>query len=449
MSVRLVRLALIAALFAPALLPAQLPRSTGQPVNRAPDKNAAQIMITSFQSNDFLKSKKGSGALAAEEMRRQVARAFSPEELYVTPRERLRTNWEHSPFPQEEVDLHPYDAHALAIMLRTDEYIVGSIVRTGARFRVEADLVLTRDLKARQPLGVGEDEKIGDAIKSLVRELKEARKQMDGERKCKNAAREGRYPEAIEFANAAIASYPKATLARMCLLSVLSVAKAPPREVEQVARELVRLDPRSNVGLNILADVYRQTNQRDSLTMVLARIMRNDTGDTLHAGKIREDSPQYQEKTPAEVVASARKRIVAGDTTEGVRTTIIEQADLLSNRGKLAQNDPATATQQFEEALGMLNYADSVVTRAQKARVNSLKIIVNVALAHLKFTAAVRANSCALAKEADRFALEALLGIPVGAHATTSPQAQWTNQAVRIHMEIEQFVAARPICRQG
>lgn len=272
MSSRHLGLAAIGALMAPAVLAAQLPRSTGVQ-NRAPDKNASQIMITAFKSVE--KGPNNIGARAAEEMRNKVDGAFPFKQVYVIPVERINPQLEASQFPTTEA-LEPHDSKALAGMLRADEYIAGEITKTATGFRTTADLVLTRDINARQPLGVGEAPKIGDAINILVKEMKEARKQLDGEKKCTNAAREGKFAEAKTFAQEAITAYPKSTLARMCLASVLYTSKAPTPEVVAVARELSSLDSRSNVGLRYLVEAYRTAKQNDSLVMVLSQMMKND-----------------------------------------------------------------------------------------------------------------------------------------------------------------------------
>ena len=209
-------------------------------------------------------------------MRRKVDGAFPFKQVYVVPVERIDPQLIASQFSTTEA-LEPHDAKALAIMLRADEYVAGEVAHAGTGFRASADLVLTRDITARQPLGVGDAPKMGEALNILVREMKEARKQMDGEKKCRSAALTSNFPQAIEFANAAIVAYPKATLARMCLVSVLNVSKAPSADVVKVARELVSLDPRSNVGLKYLADAYRKdSTQSDSLVLVLTQMMRNE-----------------------------------------------------------------------------------------------------------------------------------------------------------------------------
>lgn len=239
-----------AALIVPVTLAAQIPRSAA-PVHRAPDKNATQILIHTFKSADR-SPRPTLGAKAAAEMRKQLTDAFPAKDVYVIPEHALECCRGHGQFDTEEI-LAPHDAKALASMLRADEYVVGSIERTSKDgYRVQAELALTRDFDARQPLGFAESQSMSDAIRILVREMKEARKQMAGDRKCTSTVREGLYQEAIQHARGAIAAYPKATIARMCLALAFNVSKAPQDSVLKVAREILALDPRNSFALRLL-----------------------------------------------------------------------------------------------------------------------------------------------------------------------------------------------------
>lgn len=277
MTLRRLGLTAVGAMAVPALLSAQSGFSRSQ-ANSAPDKDATQIMITSFKTADRAeneKKEKGIGYMASDEMRRKVDAAFGTKQVYVVPVERINPQLQASQFSTTE-GLEAHDAKQLAVMLRAEEFVMGTAERTPTGYKVTADMVLSRDLSARQPLGVGEAPKLGDAVSILVREMKEARKQSDGEKKCTNAARDGKFAEAKGFAEAAIVAYPKATLARMCLLAVLSRSKAPQGEIAKVARELATLDPRSNVALAYLADTYRAKKESDSLVVVLTNMLRNE-----------------------------------------------------------------------------------------------------------------------------------------------------------------------------
>ncbi|MEO7999267.1 MAG: hypothetical protein ABI852_17585, partial [Gemmatimonadaceae bacterium] len=196
MTLRRLGISAVGAMAIPALLSAQQAGYGVAQANRAPDKDATQIMITSFKTFDTAendKKEKGIAYLSSDEMRKKVESAFPYKQVYVVPVERINPNLIASQFSTTE-GLESHDAKQLAVMLRADEFTMGTVERTATGYKATADLVLTRDLSARQPLGVAEAPKLGDAIGILVKEMKEARKQSDGEKKCTNAARDGKYP---------------------------------------------------------------------------------------------------------------------------------------------------------------------------------------------------------------------------------------------------------------
>ncbi|MEP6833212.1 MAG: hypothetical protein ABJB74_07445 [Gemmatimonas sp.] len=278
MATRRLGLTALAALAVPAVLAAQ-PGRVGSLNNRAPEKDASLVMITSFKaptSENPLKDK-GIGYLAAEEMRKKVEDAFPAKQIYVFPVDRINPQLQASNFSTTE-GLTIHDAKQLAIIMRADEFIQGSATRTATGVKVEADLVLSRDINALQPLGVAEAPRVGDAVAVLVKELKEARKQLDGEKKCYAAARDQKFDAAIQFAKDGIAAYPKATIARACLLNSLYSSKAPMADVVKVAQDLVALDPRSLTALKFIAQSYRDggESKSDSLVITLVRMMQLD-----------------------------------------------------------------------------------------------------------------------------------------------------------------------------
>jgi len=292
MTIRRLGVAAVVLAALPALLAAQA-QKLGSLSNRAPDKDASQLMITSFKvldKSENNKKEKGLAYLAGEEMRKRVDDAFSPKLVWVIPVERLNQQLDASNFPTTE-GLAIHDAKALGGIIRADEFIQGTAVKTATGVRVDADLVLTRDIAARQPLGFYEAPKLGDAIAGLVKELKDARKQLDGEKKCMSAARDQKWDVAIQFANAGIAAYPKSTLARACLLNVLYSSKAPIADVVKVAKELAAIDPRSTTALKFVAQGFREggAEKSDSLVMTLLSWMQADPTNTqLQVDAIRE-----------------------------------------------------------------------------------------------------------------------------------------------------------------
>jgi hypothetical protein len=238
--------------------------------NRVPDPNAVQIMVPVFRSAD-----RRLAVDAATAVRSRIDQDFSAKQLYATPAQNLTANLEASGFSTTEA-LLPHDAKALANLLRADEYLQGAVSRGPAGFRLEASLVLQRDNSLVQPLGVFEAGSMNAAAALLTKELKEARKQIDGEKRCTSNARDGKFAEAIAAAKEGIAAYPKATLARICLARVLETQKASAEEQLAVGREIVNIDPKSRPGLTVLANSYKALNNQDSAVVSLTRLLSTD-----------------------------------------------------------------------------------------------------------------------------------------------------------------------------
>jgi tetratricopeptide (TPR) repeat protein len=215
------------------------------------------------------------GVQASDAVRSRINSEFPFKQVYVLPKTDINATLEASGFSITDA-LEPHDQRALATLLRADEYVTGSATKTATGVKVEAALVLARDNALVQPVGTYDAKNLGEAAGLIAKELKEARKQLDAERKCINFAREQKYAEAIAAAKVGITAYPKATLARICHANVLVTQKAPAAEQLAVAREIVDIDPRSRPGLAILAQSYRELNQQDSAVVMLTRLLATD-----------------------------------------------------------------------------------------------------------------------------------------------------------------------------
>ncbi|MBY0489177.1 MAG: hypothetical protein K2R93_05005 [Gemmatimonadaceae bacterium] len=238
--------------------------------NRVPDPNAARVFVATFRSTE-----KGLGVQAADAVRNRMNSDIPFKQMYVLPKQDIVSYLEASGFPVNEA-LEPHDQKALASILRADEYVTGTITKTATGVKVDANLVLARDNLLVQPLGSYEVKGAGDASAPITKELKEARKQLDAEKKCRNAGRAQKYDEAIAAAKEGVTAYPKATLARLCWAQVLISKKAPPAEQLTVAQEILNIDPRSRYALEIAAQSYRDLNQSDSAVVTLTRLLSTD-----------------------------------------------------------------------------------------------------------------------------------------------------------------------------
>ena len=267
-------MAMSGACMVPALLSAQAGFGTpGQ--NRVPDPNAKRVMVTVFKGNGGTPADRAVGVAAADALRSRIGSEFPYKQVYVLPKTEINSYLEASGFPTNDA-LAAHDARALATLVRADEYLVGSATKTASGFKVEANLVLSRDNTLQQPLGSYEAPKMDEAVKGISKELKEARKQLDFEQKCVNSAREKKYDAALAFAKEGIAAYPKATLARICQMNVMIEQKAPEDQLLAIAKEIVAIDPRSRPGLARLAESYRQLKQQDSAVVSLTRLLATD-----------------------------------------------------------------------------------------------------------------------------------------------------------------------------
>ncbi len=250
-----------------------------------PDPNAPRIVVAVFRAAD-----KNGGVQAADAVRSRLQSEFTYRDLYVLPKQDVTNALEQSGFPTNEA-LAPHDARALGQLLRGDEYIVGNVVRDSAGQRVDAQLVLVRDNSLVQPLGSHRVNKPSDAANAIVREFKEAQKQFRAERDCVNAARGRKYAEATAAARRGIASYPRATLARLCLANVYvqqrdqqgqspALVKAFNDSALTVAREVLAIDPLSRPALTVQYAAFQAAGQRDEATSTLLRLVAADPTNT-------------------------------------------------------------------------------------------------------------------------------------------------------------------------
>jgi tetratricopeptide (TPR) repeat protein len=243
---------------------------TAQAYNRVPDPNATRVFVATFKATE-----KGLGVQAADGVRNRMNSDFPYKQVYVLPKQDITATLEASGFPTTEA-LEPHDQRALAVILRADEYVTGTIAKTPTGVKVEANLVLARDNTLVQPLGTFDVKSVGDASSAISKELKEARKQLDAEKKCLNSARAQKYDEAIAAAKEGVTAYPKATLARICWANVLVTKKAPAAEQLEVAKEIVAIDPKSRPGLAIKAQSFRDLKMGDSAVVTLTQLLATD-----------------------------------------------------------------------------------------------------------------------------------------------------------------------------
>src|SRR5215210_2156326 len=181
------------------------------PVLAQSGKTGERVMIPTRQS-----SEKDLGVQAAEAIRGQLTKQTNIRDLVVVPKADINNSLASSGYSTTEA-LAPGDAKALATLVRAPQYLEGTVTKTPAGYRIDSRLIISRDMARGQALPTAQGGKLDDAASQVARAIKDARRQLAGEETCHNAVAQGQYQEGITAARAAMASYPSANIAAVCL----------------------------------------------------------------------------------------------------------------------------------------------------------------------------------------------------------------------------------------
>jgi len=241
---------------------------------RTPNPNAPRLVVGTLRSSD-----KKLSVQASEELRSRFNADIPFRMLTVISSADYKTVVEQSGYPYDEA-LSSGDLGSLAKLLRTDEYIEGTVEKTATGFIIHASLTLTRDAGLTQPLPPAEGDRLARVASALSKSLQDARKQIDHEKKCNMLGRDNKPAEAIAAARAGVAAYPQATIARLCELNVRAGFKQAPDSLIAVALEVLKHDPKSKVALAYAAQAYKDKGDQDQSTEMLVRLLATDPTNT-------------------------------------------------------------------------------------------------------------------------------------------------------------------------
>jgi tetratricopeptide (TPR) repeat protein len=254
-----------------------------------------RLAVMTFQSEE-----PGLGAKAAELLRERIESSYNSRDLYTIPGQDNNNVLEQSGFNPQEA-LPRYEEISLAGYLRADEFITGTITSENGEsgpFRVEAWLVLPRgkDNTAAQPLPIIEEKRLNRAMDRLRDAIREARKQLEGERECRGKAISRDFPTAIAAGRKGIAAYPQSTLARLCVataqyaqfVNATSAADSMSHADSSLAtiQELLQYDSLSVPALRLAADLYgfRGDSARERHTLLT--LIKADPSDSKLADQV-------------------------------------------------------------------------------------------------------------------------------------------------------------------
>jgi tetratricopeptide (TPR) repeat protein len=255
-----------------ALVASGAPRLSTAQARQQPGPDAVRMLIATFRSPA---SNPTLGVEVAEAIRARVQQENPIRNLWVLPRQDINQYLTSSGYKADSA-LSVTDLKELAKLMRADEIIDGSAARTGNGVRVEARLILARDVSLTQPLGPVEAKDPGAAARQVERELADARKQLPDYRKCENALRAGNWQEAAAAARTAMSKAPHATLSEVCLATAYDVGKLPPDSLIRVSEEVLRTDSLNRIALGYAQKAYEAKGDTTKSIQTLVRISRID-----------------------------------------------------------------------------------------------------------------------------------------------------------------------------
>lgn len=218
---------------------------------------------------------RGVAGKVSDILRSRISAAFSRSELRVVSGGDL-DDWLRLSGFEANVALTEVELRDLAKKFRADERITGTVSRSSAGFHIEASLTLVRDLRLTQPL-VADGASVNEAAEAVARGAIAARRQFAPLRQCENANREAKPSEAVTAAIAAVAAYPSAVPARMCLLNALSKTGAGLDTLVSVARAVLSVAPANPVALEHLAVALDAQGKPELSGPMWARLLATDS----------------------------------------------------------------------------------------------------------------------------------------------------------------------------
>jgi tetratricopeptide (TPR) repeat protein len=230
-----------------------------------------KVMVTTFAG-----SEPGLGVQTAEAIRSRISKDADDTKLTVISQKDINSTLTASGYSTTE-SLASNDARALAMLLRADEYMEGTVIRTPTGVKVDARMVLARDNTIQQPLPPAEAARLDQAAQMVSKSYLAARAQLDAEKKCADLFRAGKYKEAEQAARAGLLKYSTGTMAAVCLGNALN-AQNQTDSVLAVSQRILAIDPRNISALRWSADIY-QTRKDPRATQALISLMAADPGN--------------------------------------------------------------------------------------------------------------------------------------------------------------------------
>src|SRR5262245_50752871 len=145
------------------------------------------------------------------------------------------------------------ELHQQGRYFRIDEIIIGTVTKQQRGVRIDAQLVLYRDVKQRQPIQSVTANDVDRAAKQVAQRIEDARAQLKYQRRCENALRDDQAQQAVQHAREGIAKYGRGSLVRTCLVRAMLASFAPAQDVLEESQRVLEIDPVSAAGIESAA----------------------------------------------------------------------------------------------------------------------------------------------------------------------------------------------------
>src|SRR2546423_4879794 len=129
-------------------------------------KTGDRVMIPTLQSAD-----KDLGMQAAEAIRNQLQKQTNVRELVVVPKADIFNSLTSSGYSTSD-PLAPGDAKALATLVRAPQYLEGTATKMPTGYKIESQLIISRDASKGQVLPVLQAGKLDDAANQVAKAIK-------------------------------------------------------------------------------------------------------------------------------------------------------------------------------------------------------------------------------------------------------------------------------------
>ena len=335
-----------------------------QPPRPGANANAPKLMVAICKNAD-----KKLGPDAGDALRDKTGGELSTRDLYVFPKSDVTTTLESSGYSVTDA-LTASDANALAKVIHADMYIECVVNKTATGYQLEAWLLLSRDQGLGQPLGVVENARLDGAASGISKEFRNAFKAFEPEKTCRLKSREGKTAEAAKAVTEGLAAYPKSIWIRACQMSLAVDQKKPAAEIIQIAEEIRKIDPKSQIALRELYKQYELSKNVDKKLEILREMYKADPMNPVLQRQVANtlaEAGKFDEAEPIllKAVSENQGDVALVQTLFNVEGALKKTKQMAQVGLSMIQMDSSLADQDFYDRMVSAYAADSDYKNAE------------------------------------------------------------------------------------